>query len=106
MFAGAEHVRRHADGGAAGLQRLDRRTGGDAAHHRYGDRTVAVIFGARAADLAERAFDDAGRKTAAAIAVAAAGKLRQLDDLDGAGAIGQAANEAALFEGCDEAMDA
>src|SRR6187551_668152 len=108
MFAGAEHVRRYADGVAAGLQRLDRRTGGDPAHHGYGDRTVAVVLGGRAggADLAERAFDDAGGEAAAAVAVTGARKLGQLDDFDGAGAVGQAADEAALFQGGDQAVDA
>ena len=61
---------------------------------------------AAAADLAERAFDDAGREAAAAVAVAAPRKLRQLDHFDGAGAVGQAANEAALFQRGDEAVDA
>ena len=33
-------------------------------------------------------------------------KLRQLDHFNGAGAVGQAANEAALFQRGDEAVDA
>ena len=54
--------------------------------------------------LAERAFDDARREAAAA--VAGGGQFGQLDDLDGAGAVGQAADEAALLERRDEAVDA
>src|SRR6266481_7592504 len=107
MLAGAKHVGRHADGVAAGLQGFDRRTRGDAAHHGHRDRTFA-IFSARATapNLAEIAFDDAGREAAAAIGAAAGGKLGQLDHLDGAGTIGQAANEAAFLQSCDEAVDA
>src|SRR5713101_3694811 len=108
VLSGTEHVRWHADGVTAGLQRLNRRAGGDAAHDRHGNRTVAIVLGSdagAAADPAERALDDTGRKTAAAVAATAGRKLGQLDDLDGAGAIGKAANEAALFKGCDEAMD-
>src|SRR6202047_325342 len=99
MCAGAEHVRRHADGVAAGLQRLDRRAGGDAAHHRHRDRTIAIVplaANASASDLAEGASDDTRREAATAIAVAAGGEFRKLDDFDGACAVGKAANEAAL----------
>src|ERR1700753_712178 len=58
-----------------------------------------------AAHLAQRALDDARRKTAAARAIAAPGKLRQFDHLDGAGAVGQAADETALFQRGDQAMN-
>ena len=107
MFAGAEHVRRHADGVAAGLQRLDRRTCRDSAHHGDRDRAVAVILGGRRADraLAKRAFDDARREAATAVAASGASELGQLDDFDGAGAVGQAADEATLFQRGDEAVD-
>ena len=69
---------------------------------------LASVLGAaaRTADLAEGAFDDAGGEAAAAVAIAAARNLRKLDHLDGAGAVGEAANEAALFQCGDEAMDA
>ena len=106
MFAGAEHVRRHADGVAAGLQRLDRRAGGDAAHDRHGDRALAIVSPNRR-----------GRRTLPSVPsmtlgvkprrlLAPADQLRQLDHLDGAGAVGQAADEAALFQGRDQAVDA
>src|SRR5713101_5916864 len=109
VLSGTEHVRRHGDGVTAGLQRLDRRAGGDAAHDRHGNRTVVIIFGAdaAAADPAEGAFNDAGREAAAAVAIIATPrKFGKLDDFDGAGAIGQAANEAALLQRGDEAVDA
>ena len=106
MFAGAEHIRRHADGVAPGLQGLDRRSGGDAAHHGNRNGTFAVIGAAAAAtQLAEIAFDNGGGEAAPA-AAAAGGKLGQLDHLDRAGAIGQTANEAALLERGNEAVDA
>src|SRR5512138_3085383 len=90
---------------AAGLQRLDRRTGGDPAHHGDGDRTLALVGrGAAGAHLAEIALDYARREAAPA----AGGRLQlgQLDDLDGAGAVGQAADETALLERRDQAVDA
>src|SRR6185312_7496220 len=107
MFAGAEHVRRHADGMAAGLQCLDRRTGGDAAHYRYRNRMVAVILGTHggAAHPAKRALDHARGEAATAVAIAVPRQLGELDDFNGAGAIGQPANEAALLERGDEAMN-
>ncbi len=104
MIARAEHFRRHVDGVAAGLQRLDRRACRDPAHHRDGDRTAAFILGG-GADLAEVALDDVGGEAAPAVAEAS-GLLRQLDDLDGAGAVRQAADEAALLQRRDQAVDA
>jgi hypothetical protein len=67
-----------------------------------------IVLGAAATgtDLAQVAFDDAGGEAAAAVAAAAARQLGQLDDLDGTGAIGQTADEAALFKRRDQAMDA
>src|SRR4051812_32587354 len=109
VLARAEHVRRHADGVAAGLQRLDRRARRDTAHHRYRYGAIAVVLrtaAGRGTDLAEIAFDDARGEAATAVAAAAAGNFRQLDDLDGAGAIGQATDEAALFQRRDQAVDA
>lgn len=91
---------------AAGLQGLDRCTGRDPAHHGHGDRPLTIAFsrGAAAPDLAERALDDARGKAAAAAAIS--GKLRQLDDLDRAGAVGQPADEAALFKRGNQPVDA
>src|SRR5260370_828106 len=78
VWPGTGQVRRHADGGAAAMQRIDRRAGGDPAHHRHGDRTAAGALGADAAgtDPAEGAVDDAGREAAAAVAAAGGRKLR------------------------------
>ncbi len=108
MFAGTEHVRRHADGVASGLQRLDRGAGGDPAHHGDGDRTAAVVLDADVggAHLAERAFDDARREAAAAVAVTARRKLGQFDHFNRAGAVGQAPDKAALFQRGDQPVDA
>src|SRR5205823_11437720 len=53
--------------------------------------------------LAERAFDDAWREATAA--VAGGSQLRQLDDFDGAGAVGQAADEAAFLQRRNEAVN-
>src|SRR5207302_10647724 len=68
------------------------------------DRTLAII--GATPDLAEVALDDTGREAAAAIAAAAGGNLGQLDHFYGAGPIGQAANEAALLQRRDEAVNA
>src|ERR1700733_4471248 len=108
MLARAQHVRRHADGVAAGLECFDRRTGRDASHDRHGHGTVAVILtgdGTAAPNLAKRAFDDARREAAPAVA-GSAGEFRKLDHFDSAGAIGEATNEAAFFKGGDQAVDA
>ena len=60
-----EHVRRHVDDVALGLDRLDRRAGGDAAHDRHRDRAAAVFVGA-GAHAAEIALDDARGEAARA----------------------------------------
>src|SRR5882757_724906 len=105
VLARAEHVGRYADGVAAGLQRLDWGTGGDPAHHGDGDRTVAIVLGNRRAGApAERAFDDARREAAAAVA-AAGREFGELDHLDGAGPVRQTADEATFFQRRDETMN-
>jgi hypothetical protein len=106
MLAGGEKLGRHVDGVAAGLDRFDRRAGGDAAHHRHGNRAAAVVFG-RGADPAEIAFDDARGETARAAGDDAVGdRFRQLDHFDGARPVWQAADEAALLERGDQPMNA
>src|SRR3954469_8588761 len=106
MLARAEHVRRYADSMAAGLQRLDRRAGRDATHHRYRDGTFALVRGQAGArtHLAEIALDDARREAAAAAGGCL--ELRQLDDFNRTSAVGQASDEATLLERRDQAMDA
>jgi hypothetical protein len=108
MLPGGKKVGRHIDSVAAGLDRLDRRAGGDAAHHRHCHGAVAILFGSRA-DAAEIALDHAWREPAGARRAgshAMSDRLRKLDHFDGTGPIGQAANEATLFERGNEAVDA
>ena len=89
-----------------GLDRLDRRAGGDAAHDRHRDRAAAVVLRARP-HPAEIALDHARREAArAARADAVRDRFGQLDHLDGAGPIGQAADEAALLQRRDEPVNA
>ncbi len=108
MFARAEHIRRNADGMATRLQRFDRRTCRDAAHDGHRDGMVAIIIrrhAAAAANLSERALDDA-RREAAPAAAAGGCEFGQLDHFDCAGAVGEAANEAAFFQRGNEAVNA
>ena len=84
------------------------RTGGDTAHDRNGHGTVAVIFRgdtAAATNLAKGAFNHTRREAAAAVA-AGTGKFGKLDHFDGAGAVGEATDEAALFKCGNQAVDA
>ena len=76
MLARAEQVGRHIDGVAAGLDRFDRRAGGDAAHHRHGDGPAAFVFrgGAHAAEIS---FNDARREAARAVRTDAVGHRLQ-----------------------------
>src|SRR5262249_14335437 len=103
VLAGGEHLGGNVDGVALGLYRLDRGARGDTAHDRDRNRAPAVVLGG-GADTAEVALDDIRGEAAAADA--SRDRLGQLDHLDSAGAIGQAAYEAALFERRDQAMDA
>ncbi len=81
-------------------------TGGDAAHHRNRDRPAALVLGS-GAHPAQIAFDDAWREAAAAAGSHAMGdRFGELDDFDGARPVGQAADEAPLFERRDQPMDA
>ena len=106
MLAGGQQVGRHVDGVAAGLDRLDRRAGSDAAHDRHGDRPAAFVLrsGAHAAEIA---FDHARREAARrGRRHAVRHRFGQLDHLDGAGAVWQAADEAALLQRRDQAVNA
>jgi hypothetical protein len=103
MLAGREQVGRHLDGVAARLYRLDRRAGRDAAHHGDRDWPAAFLLGA-GAHAAEVALDH--RRGEAASAAIVPDRIRQLDHFDRARPIGQAADEAALLQRRDQAMDA
>src|SRR5262249_2115058 len=105
VLPGRKYIGGHVDDVAFGLDRLDRRTGGDAAHDRHRDRTPAFVLRC-GAPPAKVALDHARSESARATrADAVRNRLRQLDHLDGAGTIGQAANEAALLQRRDEPMD-
>ena len=105
MLASGEQVGRHVDDVAAGLDRLDWRAGGDATHDRNGDWPAAVFIGRRT-NAAKIALDHAGRESArASRAEAVADRIRQLDHLDGAGPVGQAADEAAFLQGRNQPVD-
>src|SRR5262252_10648025 len=105
MLPGRKHVGGHVDDVAFGLDRLDRRAGSDAAHdrHRYGAPAFILRCGPHPAKIAlDHARCESARTTCAD---AVRNRLRQFDHLDGAGTIGQPANEAALLERRDQAMD-
>src|SRR5262249_18900718 len=106
MFARAEKIGWHVDRVAASLDRLDWRPGGDAAHHWHGDRPAAFVLGQRTY-AAEIAFDHAwGEAARARRRHAVRNRFGKLDHLDGARAIRQAADEAALLECRDQTMNA
>ena len=94
---------------AALLDRLDRCTGGDAAHDRHRDRPRRIVLGDDRPRLAKIALDDAGVEAAhPAIAPAQAvlDRVGQLDDLDGAGAVGQPPDEATLIQRGNQPVNA
>ena len=112
MLAGGEQVGRHVDDVAALLNCLDRRAGGDAAHHRHRDRTAALagVLAIRAvrtvrAHAAEVALDHARGEAARAVQ-AMADRIGQLNHLDGARPVGQPPDEAALLQRGDQPVDA
>src|SRR6516164_6685903 len=105
MLAGREHVGRHVDNVALGLDRLNRCAGGDAAHDRHRHRASAFVLrcGPHAAEIP---LDYARREPAcSARADAVRDRLRQLDYFDGAGTIGETADEAAFLQRRDQAVD-
>src|SRR5262249_10327186 len=105
MLAARQHLRRHVDDVALGLDRLDRRAGGDPAHDRHRDWAAAVLLGI-ASDSAEVALDDAWGEAACAPYHAMRHRFRQLDHLDRARPVGQAADEAALLQCGYQTVDA
>ncbi len=105
MLPGRENFRRHVNGVAAILDRGDRRAGGDAAHHRDCDRLSAVVLGSGADDAAEASLDHVRRETFPDPETRR-DRLRQFQHFERACAIGQAADEAALFQGGNQPVDA
>src|ERR1019366_403923 len=99
------------DAVAGVAQRFDRRACGDAPVERNLHRLIAVGYGPARERGLELAADDGGRKARAVVrtSAATAGNRRVLGqphDLQGASAVWQATDEAALFEPADEAVDA
>ncbi len=106
VFSRRQQLRRHVDRGAACLDRLDRRAGGDAAHDRHGDRPSALVFGG-GPDAAQIPFDHARREAArAAGGDSVRDRFGQLDHFDRPRPVGQAADEASLLERRDQAVNA
>ncbi len=108
MLAAAEQAGRNLDRLRV-AQRLDRRTGGDLAVERQLDRTLGCRHHAAGEALAEIAGDDIGRELLVARRVARAdadrGRLGHAQHFERARAMGQAAQEAALFEAGDQPVD-
>jgi hypothetical protein len=95
----------------AGLDSLDRRAGGDAAHDRHRDwaAAIVVVLGVDGSGphAAEVALDHARPEAARAAAADAVGdRVGQLDHFDGTRPVGQAADEAAFLQCCDQPVDA
>ncbi len=121
MGARAKERDGHVDGRGIVAQRLDRRTGGDATIEREAEglRLVGSLDGARQGD-AIGAYDLRHEALAAVChAVGATGieergdvgggqgrRLGELQNLQGAGAMGQPTKEAPLLQPGDQAMDA
>ncbi len=108
VLAVGEDVGRAGDVVGVVLDGGDRHAGRDAPHDRDRHRARVDDVGGRKAEIAAprlRALDDAWLEAAAALALAVA-PFGQLQDLDGARPVRQAADEAALDEGGDQAVDA
>ncbi|CAN1721793.1 protein of unknown function [Hyphomicrobium sp. 1Nfss2.1] len=110
VLAIGEQVGRAGDVVAVVLNGADRRAGGDAAHDGHGHRAAVDDGRGGRGEIAigAAAFDDAGLE-----ATSAFGRCRgwglifgEADDLDGSGAVGEAADETALDQRGDEAVDA
>ncbi len=106
LAAAPEQAAGDRDGRVLIAQRLDRRAGGDAAIERQVGRSG--IGGDRRARKGggEIATNDGRRKPAALAGRRCGAFARQLYDLQRAGAVRQSADEAALLEPADQAMDA
>ncbi len=92
---------------AAVLDRRDRRAGRDPPHHRDRDRGARIFLGraARRLHLAEPALDD-GRAETPTRRLRAGDAVGQLDHLQRTGPVRQPADEAALLQRHDQAVDA
>jgi hypothetical protein len=106
VAAPAQHGGRDLDHFVGVAQRLDRRAGGDPPIEGQGDGFGIVVSCRARKRASEIALNDArGKAFPGGAAWGVAGERRQLDDLQRAGPVGQAAQEAALFQGGDQAVD-
>ncbi|MNI49218.1 hypothetical protein D3C73_1038180 [compost metagenome] len=105
MLAGAEHGFRHGQAIALVLDGGDGGAGGDLAQ----EGQVAHVVGGVGDDgtrIQAAALDDVGLEGGAALGRGGGRRLfRQLHDFQRAGAVGQAADEAALLQRGDQAVD-
>ena len=119
MFAAADHAAGHRHFRNLVLQRFDGRAGGDAADQRHIHNAFAVAKvapGCAAAPCVRRharfAAPMAARQAALRLASGGGGPqgfrhvVRQFEHFQGAGALFHPAQEAALFQGGDQAVDA
>ncbi|ENN87027.1 hypothetical protein RHSP_12904 [Rhizobium freirei PRF 81] len=111
VIACAKHVGGNAYVMCIVLDSRDGNTSGDPAHDRHGYRTIVIVIGyfrrsgrGNGLGLAKAAFDDARRKAAPLLQTWIIG-FRQLDDFKRSGPVRQSADEAALFERCDQPVD-
>ncbi len=107
MFTGSQEVGRHGDAVALRLDGGDRRTGRDSSHHRDGIRPrdgSLRDLGLR--PLGTPTTRHQGRREGSRPRLLQRGLLGKSQDFQSAGAIGQPANEATLFERHDEPVNA
>ncbi len=103
MLARRQHVRRDADRVTVGLDRLDRRAGGDAAHDRNHHRFRQPVVADRL-DATEAPLDHTRRETTGALDRRRR-RFRHPHDFDGARPVRQAADETALLQRPDQAVN-
>ena len=112
VVTGRKHGRRHVDHGAVIAQRLDRRTCGDPAIQRQFDRFDVVVDLTADERAGEVALDDIGLELRPfrirALLTASAGfrPFGQSQHFKCPRAVGQAADETALFQAGDQPVDA
>ncbi|MNE02505.1 hypothetical protein D3C80_949830 [compost metagenome] len=102
MFARAQHGFRHRIAGGFVLDGVDGGAGCDLAHQGQ----FAAVVGRFNRLGTTAALDDAGLEAGMAARCACCGLFRQLGHFQRAGAVGQAADEAALLQRRDQAVDA
>src|SRR5262249_34236103 len=89
VLAACHEIRRHPDVLRVILNGADRHAGGDATHQGNGGGALAIDWGRRRElrRASAAALDDARTEAAATLPARIRDGIRQLDDLDGAGAV-------------------